>query len=142
MHTNPLIGTGFESFWMGSRLERVDLLVGQGIQEAHNGYLELYLNLGLAGVALLATLIVTGYRKVLAVLRRDPHVGRLRLAFFTAGVIYSLTEAGFRMMSPIWIAFLLAVTFVPPGLLHKKRQPAYELAAIQQASADSLPAEV
>lgn len=113
-HTNPLVGTGFESFWMGSRLDRVDAVTEKGIQEAHDGYLEVYLNLGMIGIALLGTLILTGYRNVLAVFRRDPHAGRIRLAFFTAGVIYSLTEAGFRMMSPIWIGFLLAIAAVPP----------------------------
>ena len=122
LHTDPLLGTGFESFWMGSRLERVWDMTEKGIQEAHNGYLEVYLNLGLVGVALLAALIVTGYRHAIAVFRRDPHAGRIRLAFFTAGVIYSVTEAGFRMLSPIWIVFLLAITGIPPGLQNKKRQ--------------------
>ncbi len=122
IHINPLLGSGFESFWMGDRLERVWAMTAKGIQEAHNGYLELYLNLGLVGVAFLAGLIVTGYRHALSVFRRDPDAGRLRLAFFTAGVIYSLTEAGFRMMSPIWIAFLLAITCVPLKLQPKKRQ--------------------
>jgi exopolysaccharide production protein ExoQ len=113
MHSNPLLGTGFESFWMGDRLERVWQMSVKGIQEAHDGYLEVYLNLGWAGLAFLAGIIVTGYRNVLTVFREDPHAGRLRLAFFTAGIIYSLTEAGFRMMSPIWVGFLLAVTCVP-----------------------------
>jgi O-antigen ligase len=112
IHTNPLFGTGFESFWIGSRLEQVWNLTAKGIQEAHNGYLEVYLNLGFAGLALLAGVIISGYRNTLAVFQRDPYAGRIRLAFFTAGLIYSLTEAGFRMMSVIWIGFLLAVVHV------------------------------
>jgi exopolysaccharide production protein ExoQ len=122
MHTNPWLGTGFQSFWAGSRLERVGEMTEQGIMEAHNGYLELYLNLGFGGIALLAVLIVSGYRNVLAAFRRDPHAGGLLLAFFTAVLIYNLTEAGFTLMTPTWIAFLLAVTFVPPSLRHKKRE--------------------
>ncbi|MGC1871367.1 MAG: O-antigen ligase family protein [Acidobacteriaceae bacterium] len=123
IHINPLLGAGFETFWLGERLQRVWDLSVKGIQEAHNGYLELYLNLGWFGVVFLAGLIGTGYRNTLNVLRRDPHAGRLRVAFFTAAVIYSLTEAGFRMMSPIWIAFLLAITAVPlPVQIHRKRQ--------------------
>ena len=113
-HTNPLIGTGFESFWMGARLERIWQMTEKGIQEAHNGYLEIYLNLGWIGVGLLANAIIFGYRNALAIFRRNPHAGRIRLAFFTAGIIYSLTEAGFRMMSPIWITFILAITCDPP----------------------------
>ncbi len=41
LHTNPLFGTGFESFWLGSRLESVWNMSVKGIQEAHNGYIEL-----------------------------------------------------------------------------------------------------
>jgi len=113
-HTDPWIGTGFESFWMGDRMLAVDRVTEKGIQEAHDGYLEVYLNLGFVGIGLLALVAVNGYRNAVAVFRRDAHAGRLRLAFITAGLIYSLTEAGFRMMSPIWIGFLLAVTVVPP----------------------------
>lgn len=127
LHTNPLLGTGFETFWLGDRLQQVWNMTEKGIQEAHNGYLEVYLNLGWIGVLLLGVLIVTGYRHALAAFRYDPHTGRVRLAFFTAGVVYSLTEAGFRMMSPIWIAFLLATTYVPASLRHKERQETPEL---------------
>ena len=115
LHTNPLIGTGFESFWLGSRLEAVWNMSVKGIQEAHNGYIELYLNLGWVGLLLLGWLIVTGYRGAIAVFRRDASEGRLRLSFLTAALIFSLTEAGFRMLSPIWFAFLLAVVGVPAG---------------------------
>ena len=121
---NPLIGTGYESFWLGKRLEKfwtVDDGAFAGIQEAHNGYLELFLNLGWIGVVLLAVVIVTGYPKVIATFRQDPAVGSLGLAFFVSEVVYNCTEAGFRMMFPLWIFFLVAVlgmpkTPVPQGL--------------------------
>jgi len=110
----PLLGAGYESFWLGSRLEQVwEGVHEKGIQEAHNGYLEVYLNLGWVGVSLLGILILTGYRNVVAALRREPDTGRLMLAFFLATVIYSLTEAGFRMMALTWITFLLAIVAVP-----------------------------
>jgi exopolysaccharide production protein ExoQ len=112
-HINPVLGTGFESFWMGNRLQSVWSLSQVGIEEAHNGYLELYLNLGWAGLTLLGLLIVSGYRNALTLFQRDPAAGRLRVGFLTCGIIYSCTEAGFRMMSPVWIGFLLAVTAVP-----------------------------
>jgi exopolysaccharide production protein ExoQ len=116
LHTNPLIGTGFESFWLGNRLQAVWNMSVKGIQEAHNGFIELYLNLGWVGLLLLGWLIITGYRNAIAALRRDPSDGRLRLAFLTASLIFSLTEAGFRMLSPIWFAFLLAIVGNSAGL--------------------------
>jgi O-antigen ligase len=122
VHINPVVGAGFESFWLGSRLQEVWDRSIQGIQEAHDGYLELYLNLGWIGLMLLGTLIVTGYRHANSVFRVNPEAGSLRLSLFAAGIIYSFTEAGFRMMSPIWIAFLLAITAVPSALLKEQRQ--------------------
>jgi O-antigen ligase len=111
---NPLLGTGFESFWLGDRLGKMwNDNLGAQLNEAHNGYIEVYLNLGWIGVTLLAVVIVTGYRNVVVALRQDTHVGPLKLAYFLAAVIYSLTEAGFRMISPIWIFFLLATAEVP-----------------------------
>lgn len=110
---NPFVGTGFESFWLGDRLQKVWDASGQHIQEAHNGYLEVYLNLGWVGVTLLAALIVAGYSNVVQALRRNQAASSLRLAFFVSGLVFSLTEAGFRMMAPVWIAFLLATMNVP-----------------------------
>ncbi|HEY3707150.1 MAG TPA: O-antigen ligase family protein [Terracidiphilus sp.] len=110
---NPLIGAGFESFWMGNRMESVWSMSQRGIQQAHDGYLELYLNLGWLGVALLGTLIVTGYFNGVSLFRRDPQAGRLRVTLLTAAVVYAFTEAGFRMLSPDWFGFLLAITAMP-----------------------------
>ena len=116
MHTNPVIGTGFESFWLGNRLEAVWNMSVKGIQEAHNGFIELYLNLGWMGLFLLGWLIVSGYRNGVAALRREPNDGRLRLAYLTAALIFSMTEAGLRMLTPIWFAFLLAIAGNSAGL--------------------------
>lgn len=110
MHTNPFIGTGFESFWLGDRLQSVWDLSVRGIAEAHNGYLEIYINLGWIGLLLLFAMMVSAYPKIIRSLQRTPFLGRLALGYFVAGLIYNLTEAGFRMMSPIWIAFLLGIT--------------------------------
>jgi exopolysaccharide production protein ExoQ len=113
MSGNPLVGTGFESFWLGSRLEKVWNVYRFHLNESHNGYLEVYVNLGWVGVTLLALLLVTGYRNLLSAFRRDPYVGSLKLAFFVAAVVYNLAEAGFRVMNPMWIVFLLAIIAIP-----------------------------
>ena len=120
---NPILGTGFESFWTGDRLLRVWAAINEkGVQEAHNGYIEVYLNLGWIGVTLLGVLLVAGYRNIISLLRQNPDAGTIRLGFFVAGIIYSLTEAGFRMMSVVWISLLLATMFVPRTRLKKVRK--------------------
>ena len=37
---NPILGTGFESFWLGPRLARIWSVYAWGPTEAHNGYIE------------------------------------------------------------------------------------------------------
>jgi exopolysaccharide production protein ExoQ len=116
---NPLFGTGFESFWQGTRLHWLWSKYWWHPNEAHNGYLEVYLNLGWIGITLLALLILLGYRNIIGMLRRDPDASRIRLAYFVVAVIYSFTEAGFRLMNPIWIFFLLATAAVPESSVPK-----------------------
>jgi len=115
----PWFGAGFESFWMGDRL-LIMWKVVKGIQEAHDGYLEVYANLGAVGIAFLGTLIVIGYRHVIDAWSRNATIGTVKMGFFVAALIYSLTEAGFRMMSPVWLGFLLAVITIPPRRLKKE----------------------
>jgi exopolysaccharide production protein ExoQ len=111
---NPVFGTGFESFWLGKRLAFLwSFPIVNGITEAHNGYLEVYLNLGWVGVAFLAGLLSTGYRNIVRLLDRDPEAGRLGLGLFVIAVVYNFTEAGIRTTDPMWIAFILAITALP-----------------------------
>jgi exopolysaccharide production protein ExoQ len=106
---NRLVGVGYESFWLGDRLEKVWVITqGLKISEAHNGYIEVLLTMGWIGLALLGVLIATGYRNVIAAYRRDPYAGSLRIAWFLAPLITGFTEAAFRMMGLPWIVFLLA----------------------------------
>lgn len=112
LHANPLVGTGYESFWLGDRLQQV-WNVYPGIQEAHDGYLEMYLNLGFIGLALLLVIIAAGYHKAITRFYHDANWGKLSLAYFVIAVIYSFTEAGFRMLCPIWIVFLLVTVATP-----------------------------
>ena len=122
---NSLVGTGFESFWLGPRLEKIWSVYSWGPAEAHNGYLEIFLNLGWVGLALLALVIAAGYRTVVAAYRRHLPTGNLWLAYFVVGLIYNFTEAAFfRMMAPAWIFFLLAITGVPESQYPKIRTSA------------------
>jgi O-antigen ligase len=110
LHTNPWFGTGFESFWLGPRLEFMrTALPNFPINEAHNGYLEVYLNLGWAGICFIALLLVTGYKRVISGIRQNPAKGSLFLGFFLSTLLYSFTEAGFRLMTVSWFFLLLVI---------------------------------
>jgi O-antigen ligase len=126
---NALVGAGYESFWISSSAENFhQRLLEKGwyppvvadTTEAHDGYVEVFLNLGGIGVCLLVLLLIAGYRRAFKAFRRDPELGGLLLAFVAVGVVYSVTEAGFRMLNPAWIFLLLAIiaaSGVTTGLL-------------------------
>jgi len=110
LHTNPLIGTGFETFWLGSRLEfMLHALVNLPINEAHNGWIEVYLNLGWVGLCFIALLIVTGYKRIISHIRQDPEKGCLFLGILLCALFYSFSEAGFRYGTVSWFFLLLVV---------------------------------
>jgi O-antigen ligase len=119
---NTQIGAGFENFWLGPRLIRIWSLYTWQPNQAHNGYVEIFLNLGWIGIGLIAILLSVGYHTVATGLRRSPSTGNLMLAYFVVAVVYNFTEAAlFRMMTPTWIALLLAITRVP-GMERPKQQ--------------------
>jgi exopolysaccharide production protein ExoQ len=104
-HTNPLIGTGYESFWLGPRLNQVWQLAGH-VNEAHNGYLEIYLNLGVIGLFLLGVLLVSTYRTIFRNLTPLSSLISLNLALWVIALFYNMTEAAFTA-SFMCLTFLL-----------------------------------
>lgn len=112
---NPVIGTGFESFWNAnaSKVNQSLQLLGfrdlHNLNSAHNGYLELYLDLGFVGVGLLVLILIQGYRYASGAFQSNPELGSLLLACIATGTFYSVTEAGFRILTPSWIFLLLGV---------------------------------
>jgi O-antigen ligase len=105
----PLLGAGYETFLMGPRLVWLRHYFDVTFQEAHNGYLEVYLNLGWIGVSLFALLVITGCRKIVAGIRRDPDIASLGLAFLIAVLIQGLAEAPFRNSTPTWFFLMWGI---------------------------------
>jgi exopolysaccharide production protein ExoQ len=110
-HTNPLLGAGYESFWLGSRLRNI-WQAGMGIiEEAHNGYLEVYLNLGYVGLVLLLLFVVAVYRNICKKLKPFSSLASLGLAIWTAFLFHNTSESDFRT-GLMWVAFVLAALAV------------------------------
>jgi len=111
---NAFVGAGYESFWMSSNVEIFQHnMIGwwhpENLNEAHNGYIEVYLNLGWIGLALIGCILVSGYKRAIAAFKRNPSVGALMLAYVIISPVYAITEAGFRSPDPMWIFLLLAI---------------------------------
>jgi exopolysaccharide production protein ExoQ len=139
MNFNPVVGTGFETFFLGNRLDFLWSKYWWHPQEAHNGYLETYLTLGWIGLGLLVLLILFGYRNILARYRQDPHSSMIRLAFLGAALFYNITESAFKVMHPVWIVFLLSIAVVPKASAQQEELP---LASDEDGVAEIREAEV
>lgn len=104
--TNPLVGTGYESFWLGPRLFQVWAQTGVGINEAHNTYLDIYLNLGLIGLFLLLSFLIASYGRICGELRRHSSLGSLGAATWAVIIFAGTTEVVMKNGLP-WMLFLL-----------------------------------
>jgi len=113
LDTNPILGTGFESFWLGKWPEQLKGIFYFIPNEAHNGYLETYLTLGLIGLFILIALIIATFWKIRSELFRNFEWGRYRLGFLAAVVLYNWTEAAFKTLHPVWFVFYIIALNYP-----------------------------
>ncbi|MBV8587848.1 MAG: O-antigen ligase family protein [Verrucomicrobia bacterium] len=114
LQPDPILGAGFESFWLGRRLDLLWQKWWWRPNQAHNGYIETYLNLGYVGALLLGGLIIGTFRKTARALVTDFEFGRFRMAMLLAIVIYNFTEATFKGVHLVWLVFYLIAIDYPP----------------------------
>jgi exopolysaccharide production protein ExoQ len=115
--TNPIVGVGYASFWLGDRL--VWFLEEYNITSAHNGFLEVYLGMGVIGVLLLWAIVYSSLRHAERSLAADQAYGRLRLLFTFVFVLYNMAEAATLLTSPM-VFVLLIVAMQPPPVLFEE----------------------
>jgi O-antigen ligase len=113
-NTNAFIGTGYESFWLGPRLNQVWFLAGH-VTETHNGYLEVYLNLGIIGLLLLTGVLISCYKTLCKEMKTYSKLSSLIAALWMITLFYNMTEAGFKA-SYMCLTFLLGMAVAPRAL--------------------------
>jgi O-antigen ligase len=128
MKINPILGAGYESFWLGDHIKPENWArVGFSFvpNEAHNCYLETYLNLGLAGLALLIGWFIETFQKARRDLVDGVYWGRFRLGYLIAVLFYNWTEAPFKAVDPVYFVYFLIAMDYPKAQL----SPAIERAS-------------
>ena len=120
MKTNPVVGTGYESFWLGPRVNVIWQRFGR-LNEAHNGYLEVYLNLGLIGLFLLCGFLIVSYRNICRSFKSNSSAS-LSLALWAVILFYNITEAAFIGYHLMWITLLVGALAVPE-IAAERREP-------------------
>jgi len=112
--TNPVIGAGFYSFWLGERGQAIwDNLVNANITTAHSGYIETYLDGGYIGVVVLvAGLVAIGW-KLSREFLSGTDFGRVRFMSFVMIIVLNCTETAYFRLTPLWLMFLIMALDVP-----------------------------
>jgi O-antigen ligase len=121
MDPRPILGYGFESFWLGDRLKKLQDMYYFKPNQAHSGYIEMYLNLGWVGLLFLVGVIVSCYAKIREMLTSSSEMtkrvmfGTFGMAFLAAFLIYNYTEAAFKSLHFLFVIFLLfAIKYPSP----------------------------
>ena len=117
LSVSPWFGAGFASFWLGDRLNAVWAEWAFKPNQAHNGYLEIYLNLGIVGLLCLLGMIVSSFTHLsrmwvrssdsveLYLVRRD--FARLGMSFLAGYLVYNITEAAIHFLNFLFVIFLI-----------------------------------
>jgi len=114
LQPNAVVGAGFNTFWAGERL-RISFEKFGGIFQAHNGYLETYLNGGLLGVGLLSGVLVVAYLQIRKRLEFDTPEAGIRLVLLVIAVVYNYSEASFNKIGVLWLLTSFAIMQILPG---------------------------
>ena len=112
-HNSPIFGVGYGSFWIGNT-HNLWAKHFWGPTQGHNGYIDVYLELGIIGLLLLAGLVISAYRSVLRLLADNFEYGAIHFTWLTVVLLYNITESSFlRGGVDMWFLFLLAAINMP-----------------------------
>jgi exopolysaccharide production protein ExoQ len=109
---HPYLGYGYSAFWNGLNgpSQRVVLIADWGVEQAQNGYLDLWLTMGIGGVALLAVMAAVAMRASVKTLRLEEGGSHSRWCTVVIVLILLLNigESSFALLQMVWFLFLLA----------------------------------
>lgn len=106
LRTDPMLGTGFMSLWDDMHYQA--LLPDFVAFSAHNGYLEIYLAGGYAGIVALALMILATGIRINKALKTGTTYAVVRFAVFCVALTANFSESNFACMTPIGFLFLVA----------------------------------
>ena len=107
----PLLGYGFGSFWTDARREQYE------IPTAHNGYLDVLLELGEVGLAFYIVWLLSCAWQLHRALARDYEWASFGICLLLSSLLYNATESALNSLTEyITAVVLLASLVVPAGL--------------------------
>lgn len=108
----PWLGYGYGGFWQGGSGESAEILrlVGWATPHSHNGFLDLWIELGLLGLSAFALSFVGTYLQAVTWVREiKTGEGLWPLAYLTFLLLYNLSESSLLRQNSLWLLYV-AVT--------------------------------
>jgi exopolysaccharide production protein ExoQ len=105
----PILGSGFGSFWTSKSREFFD------IPDAHSGYLDVLLELGLTGIVLLTIFLVAYSRKYQRRLSHDFYWASLCICYLIMALAHNISESSFNSFGSHLTAVLLFLSVAVTG---------------------------
>lgn len=111
---HPILGVGYGSFWIGDLANNLWERHIWKPTQGHNGYIDIYVELGFVGLFLLIAVIVFTFKEILKTFEFNFEYGRFRITIFAILLMHNITEASFlKGAHNLWFLFLLIVMNVP-----------------------------
>jgi O-antigen ligase len=112
---HPIIGIGYGSFWIKPVFEFV-------INQAHNGYLDILIELGLIGIVLFGFVVISFFFKAKRESQFEPDWAYFRIAILLMSLFHNITETSYlRSTAPLWNLFIFLMV-IHPTLGRKKEK--------------------
>jgi O-antigen ligase len=133
---NPLLGVGFGGFWIGREANIPWNTHTWVLAQGHSGYVDTFLQLGIAGWLILTGIILATHRRLVASLSTDFEFAAWRLSLFLVVLFVNLTETTLlRGDHHLWFIFTACIWQVPAP----QPAPAWEEQPAEEVQADEEP---
>jgi exopolysaccharide production protein ExoQ len=108
----PILGYGYGAFWTGLTGPSLNIVLISGwvLAQAQNGFLDMWLQVGVAGVVLILLATGQALRNAIRSFRasgRDSYV-RWCIVVILCTLVYNIGESSLGMVQLVWFLFLLA----------------------------------
>ncbi len=109
----PILGYGFGAFWKGlyGPSHAVVMSSGWDVFQAQDGFLDVWLGVGIVGLALVAIMVVQAAKNAIRSFRsRDQAYVRWCIVVILCALLYNVGESSIGLPNMSWFFFLLAST--------------------------------
>ncbi|HEU5350867.1 MAG TPA: O-antigen ligase [Terracidiphilus sp.] len=137
----PILGYGYEAFWEGFQGVSRGILESTGwlVPMAHNGYLEVWLGIGLAGLALVLYLFFRAMRMALQLLRQERRlVAAWPIVYLLFFALHNLGESTLLTRTTFEFLVFVQVSVALQQARNRERAAVTEGTQKQEVSAESL----